>query len=60
MDDEHEHFMREALAVARVGLQAGEMPIGAVVVVDDEIVAAEHTQELTTGRLLVHADLLAL
>jgi tRNA(adenine34) deaminase len=52
--------MREALAVARTGLEVGEMPIGAVVVVDDEIVAAEHTQELTTGRLLVHADLLAL
>ena len=52
--------MREALAVARRGLEVGEMPIGAVVVVDDEIVAAEHTQELTTGRLLVHADLLAL
>lgn len=52
--------MREALAVARKGLEAGEMPIGAVVVMDDQIVAAEHTQELTTGRLLVHADLLAL
>jgi tRNA(adenine34) deaminase len=58
--EEHERFMREALAVARTGLEVGEMPIGAVVVVDDEIVAAEHTQELTTGRLLVHADLLAL
>ncbi len=39
---------------------AGEMPIGAVVVLDDEIVAAEHTRERATGRLLVHADLLAL
>ena len=52
--------MRGALAVARTGLDLGEMPIGAVVVVDDEIVAAAHTQELTSGRLLVHADLLAL
>lgn len=52
--------MREALAVAREGLRVGEMPIGAVVVVDNEIVAAEHTRELATGRLLVHADLLAL
>jgi tRNA(adenine34) deaminase len=52
--------MREALAVARTGLEVGEMPIGAVVVVGDEIVAAAYTQEVTTGRLLVHADLLAL
>ncbi len=55
-----ERFMREALAVARAGLKAGEMPIGAVVVVDGEVVAAEHTQERMTGRLLVHAELLAL
>ena len=60
MSEGHEQFMCHALAVARVGLEAGEMPIGAVVVIDDEIVAAEHTQERATGRLLVHADLLAL
>jgi tRNA(adenine34) deaminase len=60
VNEDHERFMREALVVARTGLGVGEMPIGAVVVVDDEIVAAAHTQELTSGRLLVHADLLAL
>jgi tRNA(adenine34) deaminase len=58
--EQDERFMREALAVARAGLELGEMPIGAVVVVDGEVVAAEHTRERTTGRLLVHADLLAL
>ena len=52
--------MRQALAVAQTGLEAGEMPIGAVLVVDGKIVAAEHTQERATQRLLVHADLLAL
>ena len=40
--------MREALAVAKTGMEAGEMPIGAVVVVDDEIATAEHTQERAT------------
>jgi tRNA(adenine34) deaminase len=59
-EEDHERFMREALAVAGQGLEMGEMPIGAVVVVDDEIVAASYTQEVTSGRLLVHADLLAL
>ena len=38
----------------------GEMPIGAVVVVDGEVVGEAHTEERTQGRLLVHADLLAL
>ena len=60
MSEDHERFMHEALAVARTGMEDGEMPIGAVVVVDDEIVAAEHTRERATRRLLVHADLLAL
>lgn len=55
-----ERFIREALAVARQGLDCGEFPIGAVVVLNDQIIASAHTQEVTQGRLLVHADLLAL
>jgi tRNA(adenine34) deaminase len=56
----HERFMREAVAVARQGLDHGELPIGAVVVLDDEIVTSSYTQEVSQGRLLVHAELLAL
>ncbi len=52
--------MARALAVAVEGMAQGEMPIGAVVVADGEIVAEAHTQERAQGRLLVHADLLAL
>src|SRR5688500_2253225 len=60
MNDIHEQFMREALAVARAGLQKGELPIGAIVVVEGRIVASAHTMERGEGRFLVHADLLAL
>ncbi len=49
-----------ALAVAERGLAVGELPIGAVVVMGDEIVGSAYTQERTSGRRLVHADLLAL
>lgn len=52
--------MARALEIAAVGMQSGEMPIGAVVAVDGEVVAEAHTQERTQNRLLVHADLLAL
>ncbi len=52
--------MAAALAVAAEGLAAGELPIGAVVVVDDRVVASAHTQERAQRRLLVHAELLAL
>lgn len=60
METGHEHFMREALAVARTGLERGELPIGAVVVLNGGVIASAHTQEVAQGRLLVHADLLAL
>jgi tRNA(adenine34) deaminase len=49
-----------ALAVAAEGLAAGEHPIGAVVVLGDEIVSRAYTSEKTLGRRLVHADLLAM
>jgi tRNA(adenine34) deaminase len=52
--------MGRALELAADGVRRGEMPIGAVVVVDGEVVGEAHTEERTQNRLLVHADLLAL
>lgn len=54
------YFMQEALKMATEGLEKGDMPIGAVVVLDDQIIARAHTAECTEHRLLVHAELLAL
>jgi tRNA(adenine34) deaminase len=45
---------------AERGLRAGELPIGAAVVVDGRVLAASGTQERAQERLLVHAELLAL
>jgi tRNA(adenine34) deaminase len=55
-----EHFMREALKIARAGLESGELPIGAIVVLDGQIIASAYPKEKVEGRLLVHAELLAL
>ena len=41
-------------------MRLGEMPIGAVVVANGEVVAEAHTGERTQRRLMVHAELLAL
>jgi tRNA(adenine34) deaminase len=49
-----------AVAVADTGMAAGELPIGAVIVMGDDIVAQSHTRERGIGRRLVHADLLAM
>jgi tRNA(adenine34) deaminase len=55
-----EFFMEKALEEAKKALELGEMPIGAVVVLDGEILAIDHTQEIAQKRMLVHAELLAL
>lgn len=49
-----------AFEPAEEALAAGELPIGAVVVVDGEVLGRAHTQERARGQRLVHADLLAL
>ena len=53
-------FMQAALQAAAEGLRHGELPIGAVVVLDDQIIARAYTTERTERRLLVHAELRAL
>ena len=53
-------LMREALKVAAEGMEKGELPIGAVVVLNDQIIAHAYTTERAERRLLVHAELRAL
>jgi tRNA(adenine34) deaminase len=55
-----DQMVAAAIEVAEAGLAAGELPIGAVVVMGGEIVARSHTRERDAGRRLVHADLLAM
>ena len=49
-----------ALEIAEAGMGTGELPIGAAVFVGDDLIAAEHTQDKTLARRVVHADLLAI
>jgi tRNA(adenine34) deaminase len=49
-----------ALEVAEDALAAGELPIGAVVAVGDEIIARAWTSDVGLGRRLAHAEMLAL
>ena len=55
-----EALMGEALAEARRGLEAGEVPIGALVVVDGEIVARAHNAPITLADPTAHAEILVL
>lgn len=53
-------MVRAAIQVADEGLTAGELPIGAVVLMDGQVVGRAFTQERGRRRRLVHADLLAM
>ena len=52
--------MREALEQAAAGEAAGEVPVGAVVSVGGEIVAAAHNRTVTDGDPAGHAEVLVL
>ncbi len=52
--------MRVALAEARAGLTAGEVPVGAVVVLDDVIIGQAHNAPIALGDPTAHAEVLAL
>lgn len=52
--------MREALQEARRGLEAGEVPIGAVVVVGGEIVGRGHNASIGAVDPTAHAEVVAL
>ncbi len=56
----HEDYMREALAEAKAAAAAGEVPVGAVVVLDGEIVGRGHNTTETDRDPTCHAEMNAL
>jgi len=55
-----EDYMRAALDQARLALAAGEVPVGAVLVVGDQIVARAFNQPITANDPTAHAEVLVL
>ena len=58
--DRDEEFMRLALAEAEKALQAGEVPVGAVVVRGGEVIASAHNGPVGLKDPSAHAEILAL
>lgn len=57
---DHEAFMRTALDQARLGAEAGEVPVGAVVVADGAIVGAGFNQPIGSHDPTAHAEIVAI
>lgn len=55
-----EHWMREALALAQQGAAAGEVPVGAVIVLGDTCIGAGWNQPITSADPTAHAEVVAL
>lgn len=57
MDDAH--YMRIALTEARIARDEDEVPVGAVVVCNDKIIAKTHNQTQRLHDVTAHAEMLA-
>jgi tRNA(adenine34) deaminase len=60
MDPDHETFMRLALAQAALGQAAGEVPVGAIVVLDGGVVGRGYNHPIAASDPTAHAEILAL
>ncbi len=57
---EHDALMAAALEQARRAREAGEVPIGAVVALDDQIVGRGFNQPISAGDPTAHAEIVAI
>lgn len=58
--EEKEAFMKEALKEAEKAKDIDEVPIGAVIVKDGEVIARGYNQRETTNRAITHAEILTI
>jgi Cytosine/adenosine deaminases len=55
-----EYFMKQALAEARIAAEEREVPVGAVIVCNDRIIARGHNQTERLNDPTAHAEMLAI
>jgi len=60
MNTNHLSFMKEAIKEAKIGLNEGGIPIGSVIVYQDEIIGRGHNQRVQNRNPLLHGEMDAL
>ncbi len=55
-----EHYMKQALKEAEIAFEEGEIPVGAVVVCENRIIAKDHNRVERLSDATAHAEMLAL
>ena len=56
----HEYFMNEALKQAKIAFEEGEIPVGAVIVSKNKIIARAYNQTERLNDVTAHAEMLAI
>ena len=56
----HIAYMKLALEQAKLAQEKNEVPIGAVLVVDDEVISKQHNQTITNKDPTAHAEILCI
>ena len=54
------YWMTQALELAKRAAQMGEVPVGAVIVRNDRLIATAHNLRQTDGNPVAHAEILAI
>ncbi len=57
---EDERFMEQAFLEAGMAADEDEVPVGAILVVNEDVVAVDHNRVIQTGDPTAHAEILAL
>lgn len=60
MNKNDEYFMKQAIAKAKIAAKHGEVPIGAVIVKDDEIISTGRNMREAKHNALHHAEIIAI
>lgn len=56
----HDYFMKKALQEAEIAFEKGEVPVGAVVVIDNKVIARSHNLTELLTDVTAHAEMQAI
>lgn len=56
----HEYFMKKALQQATMALEKNEIPVGAIIVIDNQIIAQTHNLTELLNDVTAHAEMQAI
>ena len=60
MQEDDKYYMKQALAEARKAFERGEVPVGAVVVCQNRVIARSHILTETLNDVTAHAEMQAI